>query len=84
VKRHSLRQFQRPDHFTAPLEIDSKFIHLAFASSFTSPKPKLELCAPLAILFLIANYLGDGIVALMGSHTMGGGQNLLKISHTFP
>jgi hypothetical protein len=41
--------------FIAPLEQDSKYVHSGIANNCMLKRPQIQLCAPLAIRFRIAN-----------------------------
>jgi hypothetical protein len=61
-----------------PLETDSKFVHSAVANSCMCKRPPIELCAPLAIRFRIANSCTRWRSNFKGHSLNGGRADLYK------
>jgi len=61
------KQLSNRKNFSAPLAIDSQFVHSAVANS--NKRPLTELCAPTQFVSKKPTAVRDGTVTLKGSHS---------------
>jgi hypothetical protein len=76
------KQLSNSKNFSAPLAIDSQFVHSAVANSclFVNKRPLTEMCAPLAFCFQIANSCTRWACNVKGLLQHGGRADFSKIS----